>query len=193
MRGFLAGDGVARSNVASAPLVVCDLVSSCCWFVGLSLLRKARSTGLAGCGGVGESSRASANALHVGGVWLEGCVRFFWVSCCKSLAFSSSNSLIRLMAMLSVLGGWLVELCVASAAGGVVFCVLPVPVVGDISCNHSAMWVARCLTASFRCTDCPSSAAKVTAMRSMEIRLLRMMDNRSVAKAACSMEWVNTG
>ena len=165
--------------------------------MGLSLLRKTRSTGLSGCGGVGESSRASANALPVGGVWLEGCVRFFWVSCCKSLAFSSSNSLIRLMAMLSVLGGWLVgwlvELCVAAAAGGVVVCVLPVPVVGDISCNHSAMWVARCLTASFRCTDCPSSAAKATAMRSMEIRLLRIIDNKSVAKAACSMEWVNTG
>ena len=30
VRGFLAGDGVARSNVASVPLVVCDLVSSCC-------------------------------------------------------------------------------------------------------------------------------------------------------------------
>ena len=136
---------------------------------------------------------ASASAFPVGDVELGGCVRVGWFSCCKRRAFSSCSSLIRLIAMVSVVGGWGVEVVVAPLAGGVAFCVLLIPRVGDISCNHSAMWVARCLTASFLCTDCPSSAAKATAMRSMEIRLFRMMDNKSVAKAACSMEWVKTG
>ena len=47
-RAFLAGDGVAKSKVAAACRVVCDMASSWSWCVDVSLLRKTRSAGLSG-------------------------------------------------------------------------------------------------------------------------------------------------